>query len=99
MTEPLATTPNAGAELLDVDQVAARLNVGRSTVFNLMSSNKLRSVKIGQRRLVSEASLAEFIEGLDRQADANPWPQRPVRRPKLPYDGRCAPEVSADVSQ
>ncbi|MGA8124167.1 MAG: helix-turn-helix domain-containing protein [Mycobacterium sp.] len=99
MTEPLATTPNAGAKLLDVDQVAARLNVGRSTVFNLMSSNKLRSVKIGQRRLVSEASLAEFIEGLDRQADANPWPQRPVRRPKLPYDGRCAPEVSADVSQ
>jgi excisionase family DNA binding protein len=99
MTEPLATTLNAGAQLLDVDRVAARLNVGRSTVFNLMSSNKLRSVKIGQRRLVSEASLAEFIEGLDRQADANPWPPRPVRRPKLPYDGRYAPEVSPDVSQ
>jgi excisionase family DNA binding protein len=99
MTEPLATTSRTGAQLLDVDQVAARLNVGRSTVFNLMSSSKLRSVKIGQRRLVSEASLAEFIEGLDRQADANPWPARPVRRPQLPYGGRDTHEVSPDVSQ
>lgn len=99
MSEPFATAPNAGAQLLDVDQVASRLNVGRSTVFNLISGNKLRSVKIGQRRLVSEASLAEFIEGLDRQADANPWPSRPVRRPKLPYGSRYAPEASPDVSQ
>ena len=99
MTEPLAKTSSAGVQLLDVDQVAARLNVGRSTAFSLMSSNKLRSVKIGQRRLVSEASLAEFIDGLDRQADANPWPQRPVRRPKLPYQGRSAPEVPPEVSR
>ncbi len=99
MTEPSTTTANAGAQLLDVDQVASRLNIGRSTVFNLISGNKLRSVKIGQRRLVSEASLAEFIEGLDRQADANPWPPRPVRRPKLPCESRRAPEASPEVSQ
>jgi excisionase family DNA binding protein len=99
MTEPVAANPNNGAQLLDVDQVAARLNVGRSTVFNLMGGNKLRSVKIGQRRLVSEASLAEFIARLDRQADANPWPPRPVRQPKLPYEGRYAAEVTPDVSQ
>jgi len=99
MSEPFATSPNAGAQLLDVDQVASRLNIGRSSVFSLISGNKLRSVKIGQRRLVSEASLAEFIERLDRQAEVNPWPSRPVRRPKLPYGSRRAHEASPDVSQ
>jgi excisionase family DNA binding protein len=56
------------ARLLNVEEVQARLNCGRSTVFELLKKRDLRSVKVGRRRLVSEASLAEFIERLDRQA-------------------------------
>lgn len=56
------------ARLLNVEEVQARLNCGRSTVFELIKTRDLRSVKVGRRRLVSEASLTEFIERLDRQA-------------------------------
>jgi excisionase family DNA binding protein len=52
------------ARLLDLKQVAEQLNVGRSTVFDLVGDGRLRSVKIGRRRLVPEAALVEFIESL-----------------------------------
>jgi excisionase family DNA binding protein len=52
------------ARMLDMKQVAARLNVGRSTVFDLVGTGRLRSVKLGRRRLVPEAALVEFIESL-----------------------------------
>lgn len=55
------------AQLHPLDAVMARLGVGRSTVFELLSSGDLRSVKVGRRRLVSEAALCEFIENLDRE--------------------------------
>lgn len=46
-------------------EIAAALNVGRSTAFVLTASAELRSVKIGERRLVPEAALIEFLEGLE----------------------------------
>jgi excisionase family DNA binding protein len=48
-----------------VESVMERLHVGRSMVFELIATNKLRSVKVGRRRLVSESALCEFIERLD----------------------------------
>lgn len=56
------------ARLLNIEEVQARLNCGRSTVFELIKSGELRSVKLARRRLVTEASLTEFIESLDTQA-------------------------------
>jgi len=53
------------ARLHHVESVMGRLGVGRSKVFELMASGELRSVKVGRRRLVSEAALTEFIESLD----------------------------------
>jgi excisionase family DNA binding protein len=49
------------ARLLDMKQVAERLNIGRSTAFDLVISGQLRSVKIGRRRLVPESAIADFI--------------------------------------
>jgi excisionase family DNA binding protein len=54
----------AEARLHGLKAVQQRLNVGRSTVFALVASGELRSVKIGRRRLVPEAALVEFIENL-----------------------------------
>lgn len=53
------------AQLHPVETVMARLGVGRSTVFELIASGDLRSVKVGRRRLVSEAAICEFISKID----------------------------------
>lgn len=58
----------SAAQLHPVQAVMSRLGVGRSTVFELMASGRLRSVKVGKRRLVSEAALCEFITELDSHA-------------------------------
>ncbi|MCH9667028.1 MAG: helix-turn-helix domain-containing protein [Actinomycetia bacterium] len=55
----------ARARLNTVEEVMDRLRVGRSTAFELIGTQQLRSVKVGRRRLVSETALVEFIEALD----------------------------------
>jgi excisionase family DNA binding protein len=55
----------SAAQLHPVESVMNRLGVGRSMVFELMSSGRLRSVKVGRRRLVPESAIREFIAELD----------------------------------
>ena len=62
MTEVLAQRI---ARLHNIEQTQERLNLGRSKVFELIASGQLRSVKVGRRRLVSEAAIADYIEHLD----------------------------------
>jgi excisionase family DNA binding protein len=50
--------------LLRPEEVAQALNVGRSTVFELMCTGELRSVKIGALRRVPTDAVTEFLEGL-----------------------------------
>ncbi|BBY19017.1 excisionase family DNA-binding protein [Mycolicibacterium litorale] len=63
MSAPLADRANA--QLHGVESVMVRLGVGRSKVFELMASGELRSVRVGRRRLVSEAAINEFINKID----------------------------------
>mgnify|MGYP001328100116 CR=1 FL=1 len=65
------TTEGTTARLNTVEEVMDRLRIGRSTAFELIGSRRLRSVKVGRRRLVSEAALVQFIEELDRQTDSH----------------------------
>lgn len=67
MTDALAAEV---ARLNNIEQVQTRLGVGRSTVFELIKSKKLRSVLVGRRRLVTEQSLRDFIAQLDQQSSA-----------------------------
>jgi excisionase family DNA binding protein len=53
------------ARLNSVETTMERLCVGRSTVYGLLGSGALRSVKVGKRRLIPEAALIDFIEKLD----------------------------------
>jgi excisionase family DNA binding protein len=62
MTDALAAEI---ARLNSIEQVQTRLGIGRSMVFELIGSGKLRSVSIGRRRLVPETAIAEFIEALE----------------------------------
>ncbi|WP_445168254.1 helix-turn-helix domain-containing protein [Mycolicibacterium sp. Dal123E01] len=63
MSDQLA---NPAPQLHTVETVQERLKVGRSTVFDLIASGDLRSVKIGRRRLVSESALNAFIARIDQ---------------------------------
>jgi excisionase family DNA binding protein len=55
----------AGRLLLRPEEVARSLGVSRTTVFELMRSGALRSVKIGAARRVSATALAEFVAALE----------------------------------
>jgi excisionase family DNA binding protein len=51
-------------EMLTVLDVARVLKVGRNTVYVLMYSGALESVKIGACRRIRRAALREYIDGL-----------------------------------
>jgi excisionase family DNA binding protein len=55
-------TPSGPDRLLGIGQVADSLSLGRSKVYDLIASGQLRSLKVGDRRLVSEGALREFLE-------------------------------------
>jgi excisionase family DNA binding protein len=50
--------------LLRPEEVAQALSISRSTVFNLMRSAELRSVKIGKSRRVPVDAVTEYVSGL-----------------------------------
>lgn len=56
------------AVLYDVDEAAEALRLSRSTLYELIRSGRLRSVKSGRRRLVPVAALAEYVAGLETVA-------------------------------
>lgn len=51
-------------EVLTVDEAAALLRVSRWTVYQLIHSNQLRTLKIGRRRLVPAAAITECLNNL-----------------------------------
>lgn len=54
--------------VLTVDEAAERLRVSRWTLYNLIRSNQLRTVKIGRRRLVPVSALTECLDQLSEVA-------------------------------
>jgi excisionase family DNA binding protein len=51
--------------LLTVQEAAERLRISRWSVYNLIRANQLRTIKIGRRRLMTPAALAECIKMLE----------------------------------
>ncbi|MGO9386111.1 MAG: helix-turn-helix domain-containing protein [Mycobacterium sp.] len=64
-TPALAATTPAVARLNSVEDVMERLKLGRSKVYEELGSGRLRSIKVGRRRLVSEAAIVDFINHLE----------------------------------
>jgi excisionase family DNA binding protein len=54
--------------LLTVQEAADWLRVSRWSVYNLIHSNQLRTIKIGRRRLVSLDALRQCVEHLGEGA-------------------------------
>jgi excisionase family DNA binding protein len=51
--------------LLTPEHAAAKLDVGRTTIYALMASGELQSVKIGRSRRVPASSLDEYVGRLE----------------------------------
>ena len=58
-------------KLLGLDQVKDYLGIGHGHLYKLINSNKLRTVKIGSRRLVSMRTLREFVAQLESNSKEN----------------------------
>lgn len=54
--------------LLTILEVAALLRVSKWSVYQLIWSGQLRTLKIGRRRLVRPSALAECVDLLDQEA-------------------------------
>jgi len=50
--------------LLTPTEAAETLGVGRSTLYQLLASGRLRSVRIGTCRRISRDAIHEFLAGL-----------------------------------
>lgn len=59
------STENAdNAFLLTVEEAAARLRIGRTKTFALVSSGAIESVTIGRRRLIPPEAVAAYVKTL-----------------------------------
>lgn len=52
------------ALLCTVMEAAESLSLGRTTIYELLRSGQLRSVKVGARRFIPRAALEEFVDDL-----------------------------------
>lgn len=62
-----ATSP-APDRLLNVDEAAASLGLGRTALYTEIAEGRLRSVTVGRRRLVPAAAIGEFIAARSAEA-------------------------------
>jgi excisionase family DNA binding protein len=61
----LAERPAPAPLAVSVEEAARLIGVGRSTMFTLVQSGRVRSVRVGARRLVPTRALEEFLENYD----------------------------------
>jgi excisionase family DNA binding protein len=54
-------------DLLTVGQVMARLQVSKHTVYQLIRTRRLRSVRIGRCRRIPATALTAYLHDLDRE--------------------------------
>ncbi len=47
--------------LLDVTAAARQLGIGRSALYGELAAGRLRSMKVGRRRLVPSGAIAEYV--------------------------------------
>lgn len=56
-----APGPSAPDRLLSVDEAAAILGIGRSRMYDEIGAGRVRSVRVGRRRLVASSAIRDYI--------------------------------------
>lgn len=59
----LESTVTAPDRLLSVDEATAALGIGRSRFYAEHEAGRIRTIKVGRRRLVPAAAIAAYIAG------------------------------------
>lgn len=59
--EEAASAPRAPDRLLSIEEAADALGIGRTAAYNELQAGRLRSLKVGRRRLVSASAIAAYI--------------------------------------
>lgn len=55
--------PADGADrLLSVDEAAARWGIGRTRLYAELAAGRVRSLKVGRRRLIPSSALPQYVE-------------------------------------
>lgn len=62
-----SAAPVGPDRLLDVAAAARTLGVGRSALYSELSAGRLRSLRVGRRRLVPSSAIAEYIADAERE--------------------------------
>jgi excisionase family DNA binding protein len=58
--------------LVGIYETATLLGIGRTKVYDLISTNRLVTIKIGKRRLVRRDSINTLVDDLTRQKPSHP---------------------------
>ena len=69
--DELRTVSTAPDRLLSVDEAAATLGLGRTSVFQELAAGRLRSMSVGRRRLIPAAAISEFIHREAEERDGH----------------------------
>jgi len=65
----MSNTEPRAAQLLSIQAAAQQLGVSRSTTYRLVGDRKLTMVKLGDRALITQASVDALVARLEAAAD------------------------------
>jgi excisionase family DNA binding protein len=51
-------------DIVNVDQIAQMLSIGKSSVYTLLQTQQLRHVKVGKKYIVPKQSIVDFATGI-----------------------------------
>jgi|GEM_PF-1406691 len=54
-------------KLLSIDQACECLGLGRWSIYRLIQQNRLKTVTVGKRRLVTQGAIRAFISKLEEE--------------------------------
>lgn len=60
---PAEAAPDAPDRLLSLGEAAALLGIGRTRLYAELDAGRLRSLKVGRRRLVPSSAIAAYAAG------------------------------------
>lgn len=68
MTAPKDRTTNTDKRAFSIAEFSRRWGWGLNTTYNLINAGKLKSVKIGRRRVITAQQEADFAASLEASA-------------------------------
>lgn len=72
--EVIDLTVRADNQLLTVGAAAERLGIGRSLMYELISSGQVASIRVGRLRRIAPEALSAYVAALHSSGDDRPGP-------------------------